>query len=55
MSISEGYYQDQKIKCRMCGGQWMKAEEKMTDVNIAVEMLQDAHLDAFDDAIIVSR
>ena len=38
----------------MCGGQWMKAEEKMTDVNIAVEMLQDAHLDAFDDAIIVS-
>ena len=29
-------------------------EEKMTDVNIAVEMLCDAHADAFDTAILVS-
>lgn len=29
-------------------------EEKMTDVNIAVELLCDAHADAFDTAILVS-
>ncbi len=29
-------------------------EEKMTDVNVAVEMLCDAHADAFDTAMVVS-
>ena len=42
------------ISCRNCGVIWETYEEKMTDVNIAVELLGDAQDDAFDTAIVVS-
>ncbi len=41
-------------RCRKCRATWKYYEEKMTDVNIAVELLGDAQDDTFDTAIIVS-
>ncbi len=49
-----GHYLSKTVTCRHCGNQWQKPEEKMTDVNIAVEMLADAHQDLFDTALLVT-
>jgi hypothetical protein len=49
-----GHYLSKPKECRACGAQWQQAEEKMTDVNIAVRLLADAMDDAFDTAMIVS-
>jgi uncharacterized LabA/DUF88 family protein len=52
--IIYGRYQSSPMKCRYCGGGWEQSQEKMTDVNIAVEMLSDAVEDVFDTALLVS-
>ena len=49
-----GHYLAKPRRCPQCHATWKTFEEKMTDVNIAVELLCDAHNDAFDAAIIVS-
>ena len=49
-----GHYQQKTRQCKQCGATWPDYEEKMTDVNIAVQMLADAFEDRFDTAIIVS-
>ncbi len=49
-----GHYLQKPVTCRQCGARWTLNEEKMTDVNIAVELLTDAYADAFDVAIIIS-
>ncbi len=49
-----GHYLPKEQKCRNCGATWTSHEEKMTDVNIATQMLIDAYEDRFDTAIIVS-
>jgi uncharacterized LabA/DUF88 family protein len=41
--------------CRKCGVTWKGHEEKETDVNIALRLLDDAYQDKYDIAIIVSR
>ncbi len=40
--------------CHHCGTTWQKYAEKMTDVNIATELLTDAFQDRFDVAMLVS-
>jgi len=40
--------------CLRCNCQWTHHEEKMTDVNIATELLTDAFKDRFDTAILIS-
>ena len=52
--IHYGYYIAKTQRCQTCGAVWQAYEEKMTDVNIAVELLGDAQDDAFDTAIIIS-
>lgn len=52
--IYYGHYLPKQQKCFSCGATWNAHEEKMTDVNIAVELLTDAFDDAFDTALIVS-
>ena len=52
--IHYGYYLPKQNSCFTCGMTWQTYEEKMTDVNIAVELLGDAQDNAFDTAIIVS-
>ena len=49
-----GRYLSKPKQCRACGAQWQQAEEKMTDVNIAVRLLADAMDDVFDTAMIIS-
>lgn len=52
--IYYGHYLSKSQTCFKCGATWSAHEEKMTDVNIAVEMLTDAYADAFDTAILIS-
>ena len=54
LHIHFGKYIPKPERCLNCGAVWQTYEEKMTDVNIAVEMLGDAMDDAFDTAIVVS-
>lgn len=54
LHIYYGHYLAKTRQCFKCGATWNAPEEKMTDVNIAVELLSDAHDDAFDTAMIIS-
>lgn len=54
VQIHYGHYLEKPKQCRSCGAQWMDYEEKMTDVNIAVQMLSDAFADRFDTALLIS-
>ena len=54
VSIHLGYYLRKKKQCPKCGNEIWIYEEKMTDVNIASELLGDAQDNVFDTAIIVS-
>ncbi len=49
-----GHYLQKQRQCRSCGAVWIGYEEKMTDVNIAVELLADAYQDRFDTALVLS-
>ncbi|MCC6971475.1 MAG: NYN domain-containing protein [Phycisphaerales bacterium] len=49
-----GSYQTHPRTCASCGAVWEQHSEKQTDVNIAVELLVDAHRDAFDTAVLVT-
>lgn len=53
-NIYYGHYQSQVEQCRICGHSYPYANEKMTDVNIAVEILTDAYSDKFDMALLIT-
>lgn len=53
-SLFFGHYLSKSVQCRNCGASWVKQEEKMTDVNIAMELLVDAQQDRFDTALLLS-
>ena len=52
--IFYGHYLVNSIECKKCGNIFPKPNEKMTDVNIAVEMLTDAFQNSYDKAIVIS-
>ena len=54
LRVHMGYHTVKGRRCPSCGATWQTYEEKMTDVNIAVELLGDAQDDLFDTAIIIS-
>lgn len=54
IKIYYGNYQSNKSVCKKCGFTSMIPSEKMTDVNIAVELLSDAYENKFDTAILIS-
>ena len=54
LDIHWGHFLEKPRQCRACGAQWLSYEEKMTDVNMAVQMLTDAYEDLFDTAILIS-
>ena len=54
IKIYYGHYQSNTINCKRCGNIWPSYNEKMTDVNIATQMLVDAYKNAFDMAMLVS-
>jgi uncharacterized LabA/DUF88 family protein len=49
-----GQYQLNPQVCRKCGSEVLVPNEKMTDVNIAVELMSDALQDVFDVALLIS-
>jgi uncharacterized LabA/DUF88 family protein len=54
LTIHYGHYLPKRRICKSCGAQWMSHEEKMTDVNIATQLLTDAYENRFDSALIIS-
>ena len=54
LDIHWGHFLEKPRQCLSCGAQWLSYEEKMTDVNMAVQMLTDAYKDLFDTAILIS-
>lgn len=54
ISIFYGHYKTKPKSCHKCGFTWSQYEEKMTDVNIATNMIINAMEDKFDKAILVS-
>ena len=54
IKIFYGQYKSKPITCKSCGHSWANNEEKMTDVNIAVNMITDAMQNRYDAALLVS-
>jgi uncharacterized LabA/DUF88 family protein len=54
VKIYYGNYQSDTIECKRCNNIWPKFNEKMTDVNIATQILIDAYQDKYDMAMLIS-
>ncbi|NTU49921.1 MAG: NYN domain-containing protein [Desulfobulbaceae bacterium] len=54
LTTHEGHYLQKSMQCHKCGATWFTYEEKMTDVNIAAQLLVDAFDNRFDVALIIS-
>lgn len=54
LHIYYGQFLDKGGSCHTCGATWPAHEEKMTDVNIATELLSDAFTNSFDSALVIS-
>jgi uncharacterized LabA/DUF88 family protein len=54
IQIIYGHYKSKMKSCFSCRHTWHDNEEKMTDVNIAVQMLMDALDDRYDTAMLIS-
>lgn len=54
VAIIEGHYLAKPMECKQCNCRWTKHEEKMTDVNIATELMVDVFDNAFDTALLIS-
>ena len=49
-----GHFKEKKRRCNSCKIEFIGHEEKETDVNIAIQLLNLAHKNAFDKALIVT-
>lgn len=54
IEIEYGHFLSKGAECKACGHTWRLNEEKKTDVNIAVGLLDDAFDDRFDTALLIS-
>ncbi len=54
LTIVDGRFQEKDRRCWRCGSVWSVYEEKETDVNIAVSLVEDAVADRYDTALVVS-
>ena len=54
VQVVEGKFLQRLGRCKNCGEQWRTYEEKMTDVNLGIELVSDAVDGVFDVAILVS-
>jgi len=54
IKIFYGHYQSDKTECKRCGNIWPTFHEKMTDVNIATQIMIDAFQDRYDMAMLIS-
>ena len=54
VDVFYGHYLRREMQCLSCGARWETHDEKMTDVNIAVQLLLDAFQNEYDTALLVS-
>jgi uncharacterized LabA/DUF88 family protein len=54
VEVIEGRFQAKTISCNSCGISWTSYEEKETDVNLAVRLVEDALTDRFDLAVLIT-
>lgn len=54
LDITEGRFQEKSCTCRSCQARWISYEEKESDVSLAVSLVEDAAVDLFDVALVVS-
>jgi len=54
VTVVDGRFQEKGRRCRQCGTTWTVREEKETDVNIAVALVEDAVQDRYDTALLLS-
>lgn len=57
LKIHYGKYQDKTMTCRAsegCGKEYMHWEEKQTDVNLAIKIVEDCHNEICDKIVLVS-
>jgi uncharacterized LabA/DUF88 family protein len=54
IKVFYGHYQRDTIECKRCTHIWPSYNEKMTDVNIATQMIIDAYQDNYDMAMLIS-
>ena len=54
VSRIEGRFQEKHRRCAWCGTRWIGYEEKETDVNISAALIEDAVLDRYDTALLIS-
>ncbi len=50
----KGKFKDKERECKTCGATWVGHEEKETDVNIGIHLLNEAYKNSFDHAILIS-
>ena len=50
----EGRFLERARRCQICGARWLGYEEKETDVNIAVALVEDAVRDYYGNAFLIS-
>lgn len=49
-----GHFKEKQKKCLKCGAKWCAHEEKQSDVNFALHLLHQAHIDGFDKALLIT-
>ncbi len=54
VQVYYGHYQSDIVECKRCSNIWHSFNEKMTDVNIATQMIIDAYKDYYDMAMLIS-
>ena len=54
VAVVDGRFQEKPRHCRNCGTAWTVYEEKETDVSIAAALIEDAVLDRYDTALLIS-
>lgn len=54
-TVIEGQFKSKTCYCKNCRTNYKGREEKESDVNIAMHLINDAHLDLFDQAFLVTN
>lgn len=54
VTVVLGRFKKRPKKCKACRTDWIEHEEKETDVNVALHLLDCAHRDMFDKAVVIT-
>lgn len=54
VTVIMGHFKKKNAKCRSCGSVWDTHEEKETDVNFGIHLVDKAHKNQFDKALILT-